>query len=65
MEIHKTIILDENQQPVAVQIPIEEFKRLEEVMENYALSKLMDEVADEERLPAEDAKAYYRPFFSS
>ncbi len=65
MEIHKTIILDENQQPVAVQIPIEELKRLQEVMGNYALSKLMDEVADEERLPAEDAKACYRTFFLS
>lgn len=60
MEIHKKIILDENQRPVAVQIPIEEFKRLEEVMENYALSKLIDEAADDERLSVEDAKVYYQ-----
>ena len=60
LEIHKNIVLDENQNPIAVQIPIEEFQRLEEVIENYGLAKLMDEVADEEQLPLQDAKAFYR-----
>jgi hypothetical protein len=44
LKIHKKIVIDENQNPVAVQIPIEEFARLEEIIENYGLSKLMDEV---------------------
>jgi PHD/YefM family antitoxin component YafN of YafNO toxin-antitoxin module len=60
LEIHKKILLDENQKPVAVQIPIEEFERLEEIIENYGLAKLMDEVKDDERLSAEEAKAYYQ-----
>jgi hypothetical protein len=59
MEIHKKIVLDEDQKPFAVQIPIKEFERLEEVIENYGLSKLMDEVKDEERLSVGDAKTYY------
>ncbi|MEK7297040.1 MAG: hypothetical protein AAB069_03980, partial [Planctomycetota bacterium] len=44
LEIHKKIVVDEHKNPIAVQIPIEEFERLEEVIENYGLAKLMDEV---------------------
>jgi len=60
LEIHKKIVLDEDQRPFAIQIPIKEFERLEEVIENYGLSKLMDEVKDEERLSIEEAKTYYK-----
>ena len=60
LEIHKKIVLDEDQRPFAVQIPIKEFERLEEIIENYGLSKLMDEVKDEEKLSVEDAKIYYK-----
>lgn len=56
LDIHKKIVLDEDQKPFAVQIPIKEFERLEEVIENYGLSKLMDEVKDEEKLSLEDAR---------
>lgn len=57
--IHKNIVLDENKKPIAVQIPINEFKRLEEVIENYGLAQLMDETKNDERLSVEEAKAYY------
>ncbi len=60
LKIHKNIVFDESQKPVAVQIPIEEFERLEEIIENYGLSKLMDEVKDDERLSVEEAKKYYQ-----
>ena len=60
LKIHKNIVLDENQKPIAVQIPIGDFERLEELIENYGLAKLMDEVKDDERLSIEDAKSYYR-----
>lgn len=60
LTIHKKIVLDEQQKPFAVQIPIDEFERLEEVIENYGLSKLIDEVSDNERLSVEDAKKYYQ-----
>ena len=60
LEIHKKIVLDEDEKPYAVQIPIEEFERLEEVIENYGLSKLMDEVKDEEKLSVDEARTYYR-----
>ena len=60
LKIHKNIVLDENQKPIAVQIPIEEFERLEEVIENYGLAKLMNEVKDDERLSLEEARSYYQ-----
>ena len=60
LKIHKKIVLDERQQPTAVQIPIKEFERMEEVIENYGLARLMDEVTDDERLSVNQAKKYYR-----
>ena len=60
LEVHKNIVLDENQKPIAVQIPIKEFKRMEKVIENHCLAKLMDEVAGEKQLPLQDAKVFYR-----
>jgi hypothetical protein len=60
LELHKCIVLDENQKPIAVQIPIEEFERIEEVIENYGLAKLMDEVIDDDELSVQEAKRFYR-----
>jgi RelB Antitoxin len=60
LEIHKKIVLDEDHRPFAVQIPIDEFERLEEVIENYGLSNLMDAVKDEERLSVNEAQQYYK-----
>jgi len=60
LEIHKTIIVDENQKPVAVQIPIEEFERMEEVIENYGLATMMDVVASDDQLSVQEAKTLYR-----
>jgi len=59
LKIHKNIVLDEKQNPIAVQIPINEFKYLEDLIENYGLSKLMDEAEHDERMSIEDAKTYY------
>ena len=60
LEIHKKIVLDEDERPFAVQIPIKEFERLEEIIENYGLSKLIDEVKDDEKLSIEEARTHYK-----
>ena len=39
LKLHKNIVLDGSQKPIAVQVPIEEFERLEEIIENYGLAK--------------------------
>ena len=41
--IDKQYIVDEQNRRIAVQIPIETFKKLEEILENYALVQLMEE----------------------
>ncbi len=60
LKIHKNIVLDESQKPSAVQIPIKEFERLEEIIENYGLAKLMDKVKDDKLLSGKEAKKYYQ-----
>jgi hypothetical protein len=54
--------MDENQQPIAVQIAIEDFQRLEEILEDYGLAQLMDEVStdDRQRFSKVDGMAYYQ-----
>ena len=59
LKLHKNIVLDENEKPIAVQIPFEEFQRLEELIENYGLAKLIDEVAEDEQLSVHEAKTLY------
>jgi hypothetical protein len=57
--IDRQYIVDENNKTVAVQIPIETFEKLEELLENYALVELMKENEGEKTLSISEAKAYY------
>ena len=57
--INKKYIIDEQNRKIAVQIPIEIFEKIEEVLENYALVQLMKENEGEEILGVNEAKAYY------
>jgi len=44
LEINKNYVLDKDQKPIAVQIPIAEFEKIEEILEDYGLGKLIEEV---------------------
>jgi len=57
--ISKQYIVDEQDKKIAVQIPVETFERIEEILENYALFQLMKENEGEEILGVNEAKAYY------
>jgi len=59
LAINKYYVYDESHKPVAVQIPITDFERLEEIIENYGLSRLMDETRKEDRLSGKSALTYY------
>ncbi|AFZ51281.1 hypothetical protein [Dactylococcopsis salina] len=50
LKINKNYVLDTNQQPIAVQIPIAEFEKIEEILEDYGLVQLMEAVSDDETL---------------
>ncbi|MDQ3022264.1 MAG: hypothetical protein M3R36_17080 [Bacteroidota bacterium] len=60
LNLNKNYIVDKNKKPIAVQIPIKEFEIIEEILENYGLSKLMDETNKEKTLLLEEAKDYYQ-----
>jgi hypothetical protein len=57
--INKQYIVDEHNKKIAVQIPIETFEQIEEVLENYALSHLIEDNEGKETLELKEAKAYY------
>jgi len=57
--ISKQYIVDEQNKRIAVQIPIETFEKLEEILENYSLVQLMKENEGEELLGVNEAKAHY------
>lgn len=58
LEINKNYVLDKDRQPIAVQIPIAEFEKIEEILEDYGLAQLMDEVEEDETLNKEEALEY-------
>lgn len=60
LELHKSYVIDDNQRPIAVQIPIAEFEKIEAILEDYGLAKLMEEVQNEKPLSKEEAIKYYQ-----
>jgi acetyl-CoA carboxylase beta subunit len=59
LNIKKRYLTNENNKPVAVQIDIETFEKMERIIEDYALTQLMEENDPEDNLSLEEAKAYY------
>ncbi len=57
--IHKQYVVDEQNKKVAVQIDLQTFKQLEDIIENYALAQFIQENEHEAPLELEDALAYY------
>ena len=58
LKINKNYVLDTNQNKIAVQIPIAEFERIEEILEDYGLAQLMNEAQGDETLNKEEALKY-------
>jgi hypothetical protein len=57
--INKRYIVDEQNKKIAVQIPIDTFEKIEEILENYALVQLMKENENEKIFGMSEAKSYY------
>lgn len=61
MQIKRQYIVDESNCKVAVQLDIETFVKIEEILENYGLIRLMEaEEPDDEIFNLEQAQSYYR-----
>ncbi len=59
LEIKKRYIVDEEDRRVAVQIDLETFTRIEEVLEDFALARWITDAQEETALDLEAAKEYY------
>ncbi|MDJ0599364.1 MAG: hypothetical protein QNJ37_11040 [Crocosphaera sp.] len=58
LEINKSYVLDKNNNLIAVQIPIAEFEKIEEIIEDYGLGKLIEEVENDKPLSKKEALKY-------
>ncbi|WP_415878873.1 hypothetical protein [Methylomonas sp. TEB] len=58
MEFKRQYIVNEDSQRVAVQLDIDTFEKIENVLENYALVQFIS-ADDSETLNIEEAKKYY------
>ncbi|HEX7185593.1 MAG TPA: hypothetical protein VF756_27460 [Thermoanaerobaculia bacterium] len=59
LELKKRYVVDEQNRRVAVQIDLETFSKIEELLENHALTQWMTDTEEDEALDLEAAKAYY------
>ena len=59
-EIKRKYIIDENNQKIAVQLDLNTFTKIEEVLENYALVQLIKENEADDSLSLKEAKEYYQ-----
>ena len=57
--IRKKYIVDEKENKVAVQLDIDTFNKIEEILENYALYNLILENEDDENLDLKEARQFY------
>jgi len=59
LEIKKRYVVDEQDRRVAVQIDLETFARIEEVLEDIALTRWINDAQEEPALGIEAAKPLY------
>jgi hypothetical protein len=57
--LNPNYVMDANNKKVAVQLNIKTYQKIEEILENYSLYKLMEE-DDDEPLTLNEAKAHYK-----
>lgn len=59
IEFNEKYIVNRKQEKIAVQLDIQTFKKIEDVLEDYALGQYMSDIQDEEKFILEEAKAHY------
>jgi len=60
LNIDKTYVTDKNKRPIAVQIDIGTFEKIEQLLEDYALGQFIDENNPMDNLTLNEAKEYYK-----
>jgi len=59
LEIKKTYVTDSKKRPVAVQVDIQTFEKIEKLLADYALGQLINENDPEDLLSVAESKTYY------
>ena len=59
-EIEKKYILDEQNRKIAVQIDIDTFEKIENILEDHGLFKLIQNDTEKEYLNLTEAKEFYK-----
>ena len=60
MKIPRRYVVDEHNRRVAVQLDLETFGKIEDLLENHALARLMEDAADDDLLDLASARSYYQ-----
>jgi len=60
LKIKKRYLTDENKNPVAVQLDIKTFEKIEQLLEDYALGQLIEQNDPADNLSLQEAKSYYQ-----
>ena len=59
LDIKKTFVTDSKKRPIAVQVDIQTFEKMEQLLEDYALGQFIGENDPDDVLSVAEAKAYY------
>ena len=60
MQLQPNYIVDNNNHKIAVQLDIQTYEKITEVLENYALYQFMQENEEDEKLSLKEAKKLYK-----
>jgi hypothetical protein len=59
LPINKKYLIDENNEVIAVQLDIDTFRKIEQILEDHALGKLIEENDEKDNLNQDEALGYY------
>ncbi|MEK7397572.1 MAG: hypothetical protein AAB116_11620 [Candidatus Poribacteria bacterium] len=65
MEIKKQFVVNDKNQKVAVQIDIDTFEKIEDLLENHILMQMIKDSAEDKLYDIHEAKAYYKQLMDS
>jgi len=60
LEIKKQFVVNDKNQKIAVQIDIDTFKKIEELLENHVLAQIMKESENDKAYKTHNAITYYQ-----
>lgn len=60
LDLKEKYIVNKQREPVAVQLDIKTFRKIEETLEDYALTQFMKETETDKKFTLKEARKYYK-----